>query len=161
MRKGLLLTATIGLGGLTLLALLMQYVLDLNPAIGAITALRSMARDTWGDRLIALTYAPAPTPGKPGHGLRVVFRPEVGPNARTREQQANEVGDWLLRQWGDGDADRPPLAFVDVRAYTDGEQAWVRVTPAARRAVAPGDGSGYPPPAPAPATTAAPGGEPR
>ena len=98
MRKGLLLMAVIGFGGIILLTLLMQFMLDLNPTVGAITALRAMARDTWGDRLISLSYAPSPAPGEPGQGLRAVFRPEVGPRARTREQQANELGDWLLER---------------------------------------------------------------
>lgn len=163
MRKGLLLMVAIGLGGLVLLTLLAQFALESNPAIHAIVDLRKAAGPLLGDRLVALGYAPAPAPapGQPGHGLRAVFRPEVGPNARTREQQANELADWLLSQYGWGDSLLPPLAFVDVRGYTDAEHAWIRVTRAARHAVAPPPASGYPPRPPDGATTASPGGAPR
>ena len=163
MRKGLVVMAGIGFGGMAILALLAGHYLDVNPTIRALVDLRTVARDVYGDRLVELTWAPspAPPPGKSGHGLRAVFRPEYGPNARTREQQAYGLGDWLLTQWGPGSRDVPRLAFVDVKGITDGELAWTRVTRDDGPGIAPPGESRYPPRPPAPAVNPEPGATPR
>jgi len=157
-RKGVVVIAAMGLGGMAILALLAGHYLEANPMIGSLVRVREAARDTWKDRLVELTWAPEPPPGRVGHGLRAVFRPSYGPNARPREQQAHELGRWLIAQWGPGSDTVPPLAFVDVKGITDGDGAWQRVTRDPAGAIAPPSTTGYPPRPPVPAPTPPPEG---
>jgi hypothetical protein len=156
-RKGVVVIAGMGVGAMAVLALLAGHYLEANPTIGALVRIRDASRDVWGDRIVELTWAPEPTPGAAGHGLRVIFRPTYGPNAHTREQQAHELGRWLIAQWGPGNANTPAIAFVDAKGITDGARAWQRITRTDEPGpVAPPNGTGYPPGPPEPGAGPAP-----
>lgn len=153
MRRGILVIAGMGIGGLTCVSALMGHYVQSLPALGPLLALKQRAREVYGDRIVTLTWAPDGAGGMLAEqAVRCVFRPLHGPAERTPAQQAYELGRFLLREYA---GDKPRLRYAEVRGVLDPEDRWVRVDAAP---VAPPGGSGYPPASTGKAGSASPAG---
>ena len=153
MRRGILVIAGMGIGGLTGISALMGHYVQSMPALGPLLAIKQRAREVYGDQIVTLTWATGPDGTiLAEQALRCVFRPRHGPAERTGAQQAFELGSFLLREYP---RDQSRLRYAEVRGVLDPETEWVRVDAAP---VAPPGGSGYPPASTGKAGSASPAG---
>lgn len=165
MRKTLFVIAGMGLVGMVILSILMNHYLGVNPRVRAVLDLRALCDETPGvpQRVVRLFWKLPAKEGERSTVVRAIFRPLHGPNAPTQARQAQELGEFLLKNWpARPEAPRPE--WVEIHGVTDGPDQWQKVThrpawapPGTPEPVAPPKGSGYSPPPPAPAPSPAPG----
>ena len=111
--------AMIGVGAIVILSMLASHYIASNPALRPMLDLRALMRQTYGDRIVRLHWAP----DQLGSALRVVYRPERGPTAKPLERQAREMGGFVLSNW----SGTQRLSYVEVRGVLEPEDRWQRV----------------------------------
>ncbi len=95
MRRGTLVIMLFGAGAAIVLAVLAAQLIETNPNVRPLVALREAARVPYGERLLRLGWAE----GREGRAVQAVLRPHLGPASPPPKEQAREVARFLLREF--------------------------------------------------------------
>ncbi|MCI0340379.1 MAG: hypothetical protein L0216_04395 [Planctomycetales bacterium] len=122
MRRGTLVIMLFGAGAAILLAVLAAQLIETNPNVRPLVVLREAARVPYGERLLSLGWVE----GLEGRALKAVLRPHPGPASPPPQEQARELGRFLIREF----PLHGRLVWAEVLCEGDPPGQAVRVEPA-------------------------------